>query len=175
MQQKLRSEIDFVIYLPETKKKFRRARKMLVKIFVSVNFKLCRLIFKWNLDGNDFDFFPSWIFVDQILCLMFAVSLAGIIHDSEPLESETDHHHKIDHEHATSHQSFKIHHFHAVPVYVKHEDQQYLKNPIEVGGVKHKLKVKNRWIKSVSGVFSTHFISIKRYFIRRPSTAIRMD
>lgn len=74
---------------------------------------------------------------------MFALTLAGIIHESEPLESETDHHHKIDHEHATSHQSFKIHHFHAVPVYVKHEDQHYLKNPIEVGGVKHKLKVKN--------------------------------
>lgn len=72
---------------------------------------------------------------------MFAVSFAGVIHDAEPLESETDHHHKIDHEHATSHQSFKIHHFHAVPVYVKHEDQHYLKNPIEVGGVKHKLKV----------------------------------
>lgn len=72
---------------------------------------------------------------------LFALSLGGIIHDAEPLESETDHHHKIDHEHATSHQSFKIHHFHAVPVYVKHEDQHYLKNPIEVGGVKHKLKV----------------------------------
>lgn len=67
--------------------------------------------------------------------------MAGVIHDEEPLESETDHHHKIDHEHATSHQSFKIHHFHAVPVYVKHEDQQFLKHPVEVGGIKHKLKV----------------------------------
>lgn len=64
-----------------------------------------------------------------------------MIHDEEPLEAETDHHHKIDHEHAQSHQSFKIHHYHAVPVYVKHEDQHLLKNPIEVGGVKHKLKV----------------------------------
>lgn len=64
-----------------------------------------------------------------------------MIHDEEPLEAETDHHHKIDHEHATSHQSFKIHHFHAVPVYVKHEDQQFLKHPVEVGGIKHKLKV----------------------------------
>ncbi|XP_031636421.1 uncharacterized protein LOC116349224 isoform X1 [Contarinia nasturtii] len=76
-----------------------------------------------------------------ILCSLFALSLAHVIHDVEPLESETDHHHKIDHEHAISHQSFKIHHFHAVPVYVKHEDQHYLKNPIEVGGVKHKHKV----------------------------------
>lgn len=78
------------------------------------------------------------------MCSLFALSLAGVIHDAEPLESETDHHHKIDHEHATSHQSFKIHHFHAVPVYVKHEDAHYLKNPVEVGGVKHKLKV---WLK----------------------------
>ena len=78
---------------------------------------------------------------------MFALSLAGIIHDSEPLESETDLHLKVDHEHATSHQSFKIHHFHAVPVYVKHEDQHYLKNPIEVGGVKHKLKVGPKMLK----------------------------
>lgn len=69
--------------------------------------------------------------------------MAGVIHDEEPLEAETDHHHKIDHEHAQSHQSFKIHHYHAVPVYVKHEDQHLLKNPIEVGGVKHKLKVYN--------------------------------
>lgn len=75
------------------------------------------------------------------MCSLFALSLAGVIHDEEPMESETDHHHKIDHEHATSHQSFKIHHFHAVPVYVKHEDAHYLKNPVEVGGVKHKLKV----------------------------------
>lgn len=73
------------------------------------------------------------------------MAYAGIIHDHhthESIEAETDHHHKIDHEHATSHQSFKLHHYHAVPVYVKHEDQHLLKNPIEVGGVKHKLKVK---------------------------------
>lgn len=72
------------------------------------------------------------------------VALGGIIHDhyehQEP-EEETDHHHKVEHEHATSHQSFKIHHFHAVPVYVKKEDQKYLKNPIEISGIKHKLKV----------------------------------
>lgn len=54
---------------------------------------------------------------------------------------ETAHHHEVDHKHATSHQSFKVHHFHAVPVYVKKEDQKYLKDPIEVGGLKHKLKV----------------------------------
>lgn len=113
---------------------------MLMKIFVSVNFKLCRLIsigilaeismfFEIHLLQllsfqlwTNFDFGLFFFnFCDQILCSMFAISLAGIIHDSEPLESETDHHHKIDHEHATSHQSFKIHHFHAVPVYVKHE------------------------------------------------------
>lgn len=55
--------------------------------------------------------------------------------------AETHHHHEIDHKHATSHQSFKFHHFHAVPVYVKKEDQQFLKHPVEVGGIKHKLKV----------------------------------
>lgn len=73
-----------------------------------------------------------------------AITYAGVIHDNshESLEAETDHHHKIDHEHATSHQSFKVHHFHAVPVYVKHEDQHLLKNPVEVGGLKHKLKVR---------------------------------
>lgn len=76
-----------------------------------------------------------------MLCSLFTIALGGVIHDEEPLEAETDHHHKIDHEHAQSHQSFKIHHYHAVPVYVKHEDQHLLKNPIEVGGVKHKLKV----------------------------------
>lgn len=68
------------------------------------------------------------------------MTLAGVIHeDGEP--AETHHHHEIDHKHATSHQSFKFHHFHAVPVYVKKEDQQFLKHPVEVGGIKHKLKV----------------------------------
>lgn len=83
------------------------------------------------------------IFFFQLFSSIFAIAYAGIIHDhsSEGLEAETDHHHKIDHEHATSHQSFKVHHFHAVPVYVKHEDQHFLKNPVEVGGLKHKLKV----------------------------------
>ncbi|XP_063709264.1 uncharacterized histidine-rich protein DDB_G0274557-like [Culicoides brevitarsis] len=69
-----------------------------------------------------------------------AVTLAGVIHDDGE-GAETHHHHKVDHEHATSHQSFKFHHFHAVPVYVKKEDQQFLKHPVEVGGIKHKLKI----------------------------------
>lgn len=55
-------------------------------------------------------------------------------HEAEP--SKTNHDHKVEHKHATSHQSFKIHHFHPVPVYVKKD-----KHPIEIGGVKHKLKV----------------------------------
>lgn len=79
------------------------------------------------------------------MCSLFAASFAGVIHDHQPeaSETETDHHHKIDHEHATSHQSFKIHHFHAVPVYVKHGDSSLLKSPVELGGIKHKLKVNN--------------------------------
>lgn len=72
---------------------------------------------------------------------MFAATFAGVIHEEQPLELESEHHHKIDHEHATSHQSFKIHHFHAVPVYVKHEDLKYLKHPVEIGDISHKLKV----------------------------------
>ena len=74
---------------------------------------------------------------------MFGLAFGGVIHDhhEEPSESETDHHLKVEHEHATSHQSFKVHHFHAVPVYVKKEDQHYLKKPVEIGGLKHKLKV----------------------------------
>ncbi|KAG4076375.1 hypothetical protein HA402_005818 [Bradysia odoriphaga] len=86
-----------------------------------------------------------------IFSVLFAgVALGGIIHDHyehhdehnehEP-EHDTDHEHKVEHEHATSHQSFKIHHFHAVPVYVKKEDQKYLKHPVEISGVKHKLKL----------------------------------
>lgn len=79
--------------------------------------------------------------------LLIGVALGGIIHDHyehhehEEPEHDTDHEHKVEHEHATSHQSFKIHHFHAVPVYVKKEDQKYLKHPVEIAGVKHKLKV----------------------------------
>lgn len=63
------------------------------------------------------------------------------MHDHpEPLEAETDHQLKISHEHATSHQSFKLHHYHAVPVYIK--DHHLLKSPIEVGGLKHIHKVR---------------------------------
>uniref|UniRef100_A0A336M0J5 CSON009306 protein n=1 Tax=Culicoides sonorensis TaxID=179676 RepID=A0A336M0J5_CULSO len=75
-----------------------------------------------------------------LLSICATVTLAGVIHDDGE-GGETHHHHKIDHEHATSHQSFKFHHFHAVPVYVKKEDQQFLKHPVEVGGIKHKLKI----------------------------------
>lgn len=92
-------------------------------------------------------------FCFKIFSSIISITLAGIIHDHhdfeehehhdhhEPIE-ETDHHSKVEHEHATSHQSFKLHHYHAVPVYVKKEDQHLLKHPVEVGGVKHKLKVK---------------------------------
>ncbi|CAD7086735.1 unnamed protein product [Hermetia illucens] len=85
-----------------------------------------------------------------ILLSLCTIALAGIIeHDYSGGHEEyghaeiqdTDVHHEIDHKHATSHQSFKLHHFHPVPVYVKKEDQHLLKNPIELGGVKHKLKV----------------------------------
>lgn len=35
----------------------------------------------------------------------------------------------------------KFIHYHAVPVYVKHEDQKYLSHPVEIGSNKHKLKL----------------------------------
>lgn len=63
----------------------------------------------------------------------------GAIADHEP--SETEHHHKIEHKHAESHQSVKFIHYHAVPVYVKKEDQKYLAHPVEIGSNKHKLKL----------------------------------
>ncbi|XP_055854592.1 histidine-rich glycoprotein [Episyrphus balteatus] len=63
-------------------------------------------------------------------------------HYNEPSIEETEHHQEVDHKHsATSHQSVKFHHFHAVPVYIKKEDQHLLKNPIEIGGSKQKLKI----------------------------------
>ncbi|XP_039435086.2 histidine-rich glycoprotein-like, partial [Culex pipiens pallens] len=79
----------------------------------------------------------------QIFVTLFAVCFAGIIHHRQDDEevAETEHHHNIEHKHATSHQSFKFHHFHAVPVYVKKEDQQFLKHPVEVSGIKHNLKI----------------------------------
>lgn len=83
----------------------------------------------------------------QILLTIFAAAYAGVVHDHEQNDNqgyETAHHSDIEHKHATSHQSFKIHHFHAVPVYVKKEDQKYLKHPVEIGGLKHKLKVSNK-------------------------------
>ncbi|XP_059621839.1 histidine-rich glycoprotein-like [Phlebotomus argentipes] len=79
-----------------------------------------------------------------VISAVFACALAGVIHEDfggHGGESETDHHHEVEHKHATSHQSFKVHHYHPVPVYVKKEDQHFLKHPVEVSGVKHKLKV----------------------------------
>lgn len=76
-----------------------------------------------------------------------AAAYAGVIHEEQDSEGyETAHNSDVDHKHATSHQSFKLHHFHAVPVYVKKEDQKYLKHPVEIGGLKHKLKVSQLWI-----------------------------
>ena len=60
---------------------------------------------------------------------------------AEPIVEETEHHHEIEHKHATSHQSVKFHHHHPVPVYVKKEDQHLLKKPIEIGGTKQQLKI----------------------------------
>lgn len=105
--------------------------------------------------------------LSQLVCSLFTIALAGVIHDAEPIEAETDHHLKIDHEHAQSHQSFKIHHFHAVPVYVKHEDQHFLKNPVEVGGVKHKLKVINVHIMSRQQNAPLHF---REFQVLHPKT-----
>ncbi|XP_016976889.1 histidine-rich glycoprotein [Drosophila rhopaloa] len=63
-------------------------------------------------------------------------------HDQyEPEHEETELHHEVDHKHATSHQSVKFHHYHAVPVYIKKEDQHLVKKPIEIGGTKQKLKI----------------------------------
>ncbi|XP_023174489.1 histidine-rich glycoprotein [Drosophila hydei] len=83
-------------------------------------------------------------------CLaLLALSSALKIHDYEheehakyePEHEETEVHHEVDHKHATSHQSVKFHHYHAVPVYIKHEDQHLIKKPIEIGGTKQKLKI----------------------------------
>jgi hypothetical protein len=70
--------------------------------------------------------------------------LAGVIHDhhsSDGDASETEHHSHVNHKHAESHQSIKFIHYHAVPVYVKKEDQKYLQHPVEIGANKHKLKL----------------------------------
>lgn len=83
----------------------------------------------------------------QVLFALFAVTLAGVIHEhsgehSRDAEaSETEHHHHVNHKHAESHQSVKFIHYHAVPVYVKKEDQKYLHHPVEIGSNKHKLKL----------------------------------
>lgn len=62
-------------------------------------------------------------------------------HESGGDHGETELHHHVDHKHATSHQSVKLHHFHPVPVYIKKEDMHLLKKPVEIGGTKQKVKV----------------------------------
>ncbi|XP_067636363.1 uncharacterized protein [Eurosta solidaginis] len=83
-----------------------------------------------------------------LLCAAVSLSLTTAlkIHDYEHHEyaeykepEESEHHHEVEHKHATSHQSVKFHHFHPVPVYIK--DKHLLKNPIEIGGTKQKLKI----------------------------------
>jgi hypothetical protein len=78
----------------------------------------------------------------QVLFALVAVTLAGVAHDHKEAEaSETEHHHHVNHKHAESHQSVKFIHYHAVPVYVKKEDQKYIHHPVEIGSNKHKLKL----------------------------------
>lgn len=82
----------------------------------------------------------------QLLFSLAAVTLAGVIHEHsgdhhEAHPAETEHHHHVQHKHAESHQSVKFIHYHAVPVYVKKEDQKYLHHPVEIGSNKHKLKL----------------------------------
>lgn len=76
--------------------------------------------------------------------------MAGVIHEHSGEQAagehggeaaETEHHHHVNHKHAESHQSVKFIHYHAVPVYVKKEDQKYLHHPVEIGSNKHKLKL----------------------------------
>ncbi|XP_037814795.1 histidine-rich glycoprotein [Lucilia sericata] len=62
-------------------------------------------------------------------------------HEEPEHTEETELHHEVEHKHATSHQSVKLHHYHAVPVYIKKEDQHLVKKPIEIGGTKQKLKL----------------------------------
>uniref|UniRef100_A0A1A9WV40 Histidine-rich glycoprotein n=1 Tax=Glossina brevipalpis TaxID=37001 RepID=A0A1A9WV40_9MUSC len=61
-------------------------------------------------------------------------------HEVAPHHEETEHHHHVEHKHAQSHQSVKLHHYHAVPVYVKKEDQHLVKKPVEIGDTKQILK-----------------------------------
>ncbi|KFB42897.1 hypothetical protein ZHAS_00010656 [Anopheles sinensis] len=93
--------------------------------------------------------FKAIIFVT----LFVGVCYAGLVHHHQDDDdvSETEHHHNIEHKHATSHQSFKFHHFHAVPVYVKKEDQQFLKHPVEISGLKHNLKNHSEFESKIHG------------------------
>lgn len=70
----------------------------------------------------------------------------GIIHQEAEEKSSGDSlgasgfHHEVQHEHAKSHQSVKLEHFHPVPVYVKKEHSHLLKHPLEKGHSAHNLK-----------------------------------
>lgn len=67
----------------------------------------------------------------------------------EGVQKDTEHHVEIKHEHGTSHQSFKMHHFHPAQVFIKKQDLQHLKKPIEIGVTKHEFKV-GGWVLDVS-------------------------
>ncbi|CAG9805120.1 unnamed protein product [Chironomus riparius] len=80
-----------------------------------------------------------------IFAAFITVTIAGVVHDykhgGEGETSETEHHSHVEHKHAQSHQSVKFIHYHAVPVYVKKEDQKYIHHPVEIGSNNHKLKL----------------------------------
>lgn len=60
--------------------------------------------------------------------------------DNEPVK-DTENHIEIEHdEHATSHQSFEMHHFKPTKVFIKKHDLSP-KKPIEIGVTKHKFEV----------------------------------
>lgn len=61
--------------------------------------------------------------------------------DEGGVQQDTEHHVEIKHEHGTSHQSFKMHHFHPAKVFIKKQDLHYLKKPVEVAVTKHSFKV----------------------------------
>ncbi|XP_077292955.1 uncharacterized protein LOC143915983 [Arctopsyche grandis] len=50
-------------------------------------------------------------------------------------------HHEVQHEHAKSHQSVKLEHFHPVPVYIKKEHSHLLKHPLSKGKSGHGIKL----------------------------------
>ncbi|XP_005175346.1 histidine-rich glycoprotein [Musca domestica] len=84
-----------------------------------------------------------------VICSLLVATTAALkIHEYAEYKHEGEHggedtevHHEVEHKHATSHQSVKFHHYHAVPVYIKKEDQHLVKKPVEIGGTKQKLKI----------------------------------